>query len=150
MIVMVLLAGSVSAQVFKPVDSRRLADVNKKVIQPDQLDLKTLPRQLYQTGEAPAARKRVARKSANTRMANVSMVDLPLHPVGFVPQKNFTAKHATQSDQKAVLPDGRPAAEVLPAETAPIRKRVIHARTPAGEQKLREQLRKLQVPQEKQ
>ncbi len=145
----ILLAGSVSAQVFKPIEAGRLADVNSQIIQPDQLNLRTLPSQPYQTGEVPSSRQRVRHKSADVRMADLNVLDLPMHPVGIVPQQNFGAKRARQSDQRAVLPDGRPAAGVMPSRSAPIRKRVINARLPEGEQELREQLRKLQVPTEK-
>ncbi len=138
----VLVAGMATAQVFQPITSAQMADVNSKIIKTDDLHLKTIPYQSSDTSLSPFSDQRVECKSADAG-APVNVLDLPWRTTDTVPQQNFTAKYAVRSDQKAPLPEIRPAAGVLPSHAAPISKRVIRAFTPTGEQQLKKQLQKL-------
>ena len=75
-----LAVGSASAQVFQPVDPRRLADVNSQVIQPGDVDLPTLPSRLYPAGGADASRQRRVPPAAQTRI-----LDRQLHRTTTLP-----------------------------------------------------------------
>lgn len=148
-LVFLFVAGAATAQVFKPVSSGQMADVNSQIIQPGDLHLKTLPAQLYETGAAPGSNKRVPQKLADVRMANMNRLDLPTQSLSILPRQNFNAKRACQSDQLAALPRRLPVAEILLTDPPPISQRVIRATTPKGEEELRDQLNKLPLQLEK-
>jgi len=131
-----------AAQVLRPINPSRMADVNQQVLQPEQLSLeqRTLP--VLAPGVAPG----VTHQRAPLRVITPGLVprtirdlpnrDLPSRGLRRAPTRNFAPKRATARDRRA-------ATELVPAGPAPITNRTIVATTPAGQQELREQLRRL-------
>lgn len=138
-------AGTAGAQVFQPVTSGRMADVNSRIIQSGDLQLRTIPREIYRTGPAAVAGRRVSPRAANTWQLDQTLRRTSLLPVRTVPQTNFTAKRAESVHRTAALADGQPATERTATGPAPIRRRRIDAGTADGQRELRDQLRKIQV-----
>jgi hypothetical protein len=130
-----LLATTVSAQLFKPVDSHQRAAASDK-----NVDLPTVN---FDTLAQPTRSEIVSPVSGQMRepagfVAN-KHADLPESPsystvpMTTIPHQNFTAK-------RAPVADNLPSINTVKTTPANINKRVIRPLTPAGEEELKKQL----------
>lgn len=129
-------------QLLRPLDMSRQADVNRKIIDPAVLNMQTVPLGVVSQPTVSQPPKVHNSKSVSTTTVPLKTVSVPTVatstlPLRTVTLQNFTAKRAAVNDRPQPV-------TVLPAPKAPVRDRTIHAFTAAGEEELKQQLRKIQ------
>ena len=130
----VSVALNVMAQVFRPVDTSKQADVNGKFVALPTVSFQTLPQGsqsfsiLSLPGNQPAQASDVQNKSVDLNAVSLPTITAPTLSQTNVSLSDVASKDWTQ------------ATNALPPQVAPITNRVIRAFTPAGEEELKKQL----------
>jgi hypothetical protein len=138
LVIILATAGVVAAQMPATFPGNRRADeVNRRVLDPKNLNLKLIPSQTHETGVSPVSAGRAAAPVVATEQVDLRTLSQPTRTTAVLGQKNFGAKRAAVSDKRG--PSG-----VVATGPAPITDRTIKATVPAGEAELVEQLRKYQ------
>lgn len=140
--VMLMLTGlAARAELVRPIDPNRMADVNGQSANTRQVTLPTVSLSEYQPRPLPRELRRVPTHTCDTKTLAVPQYDrtrqlrYPTSPVAQAPTRNFTHRSAN-------LPGQRPVAQApVPTQRPPVSERVIEATTPKGEAELVEQLR---------
>jgi hypothetical protein len=136
-----LIAASVTlqavAQVFRPVDPTKQADVNNKTVTLPGVNFQTLPQgsRSFSTLTLPVNRPTQATDVQN-RSVNLNTVSLPMITAPTLTRTNITFSDVAGTGKKLGTND-------LPTSIAPITNRQIRAFTPAGEEELKKQLNEL-------
>jgi hypothetical protein len=144
-LLLTLTAAVARAELLRPINSRQKADVNGRVIETKELRPGLVPGRAYSTTRSPLSDKVVT--STTVPIVNVApaatierrTLRQEQRHYRTVPQQNFTTRRAAQADKP------RQADKTFVTGSAPVKDRVIHATTPAGEAELVEQLKKLQT-----
>ena len=132
----------VPAQVFKPIDPTKVADVNGKNLQLGTAELKTITTETREMGRATVSDKTAVLKGD---AAGLKKLDLQTLELGSVTKtnllyKNFVAKRAVIADNARSDKDSTSVRQAK----APISQRQIRPFMPGGEQELKKQLNTLQ------
>jgi hypothetical protein len=138
---MALLAGTLllgltplmAADFLKAVDPSRMADINSKDADLNEVDLQTVSKPTRSTPISPISGKAYDARDVTLNENALKTVRFNTVPVTDVPNQNFSAKRA-QADTNI-----RREKEVK-KEAAAIKDRQIRAFTPKGEQELKDQL----------
>jgi len=123
---------SAVAQVLKPIDRRKQADVNNKSVNLPNVNLNTQSEPTRGLPSLPLSNVQPHLKDVKIKHVGLNTLDLSAVTMKTLPQQNFTAKRAVVSDRmhrEAVVTTGN----------APIKDRQIRAFTPAGEEELKKQ-----------
>jgi hypothetical protein len=122
------------AQVLRPIDLNKRADeFNGKVINPSTLSLEVLPATTTEFQRSTLSDQLHGAGPVDQPRYDARTVELPITTQPIVPQVNFAAKRAAQSD--SVRPGPR-----VESRRAPLNQRDIRALTPAGEEELKKVL----------
>jgi hypothetical protein len=137
-LILSLIAASVTlnavAQVFRPVDPTKQADVNNKTATLPDVHFQTLPQGsrsfsiLSLPGNQPAQATDVQNKSVD-----LNVVSLPTITAPTLTRTNMVFPDVAATDKKLGTKD-------LPTSIAPITNRQIRAFAPGGEEELKKQL----------
>jgi hypothetical protein len=128
----------VPAQVFKPIDPTKLADVNGKNLQLGTADLKTIATDTREMGRASVSDKTAVLKgnAAGLKRLELQTLDLGNITKTNLLYQNFTAKRAVIADKAQLAKD----LDSVRKTKVPIAKREIRPFTPGGEEELKKQL----------
>ena len=124
-----------SAQVLKPIDPNKAADIDRKFIDPGVVGLKTLLQPTNTSSGRVVPQKtlgfsRVETKWMDTETLRRSTISTDTHSLT---RSNFSAK-------RAVVTDSVRDEKTLDYPNAPIKDRTIRAFTPMGQEELKRQL----------
>ncbi|MDW8344860.1 MAG: hypothetical protein RMM51_10265 [Verrucomicrobiae bacterium] len=129
------------AELLRPIDPQRAAEINGQAVNSRQLTLPTVnvpqyqPRQLSRELPLVPVRVRDVKTVQTPRREAARQLAYPIRPADTRPTQNFTHRSAS-------VPGRLPVARApVPSQRAPVSQRVIEATTPAGEAELVEQLR---------
>ncbi len=129
----ITLPGLARAERVPVIDPTRQADVNNRSVPMKDLNLGTISQPIRSTPVVSDSYKKADRRDAQFRDVNLNTVTHSTVPVTVLPQQNFGAKRATESDRVRREKE-------LDKPTAKIRDRQIRPFTTSGEQELKDQL----------
>jgi hypothetical protein len=129
----VALAASARAQLIKPIDYRKEADIDTKSANLPALNLHTQTEPSRTLSVLPFSNKQPELKQLQQNQLDLNGVDFSFINACVLPQQNFTAKRAVISDQLLDQP-------FITIPRAPITSRQIKAYTPQGTEELKKQL----------
>jgi hypothetical protein len=139
-IVAIALAGCLpplaDAQIIKPIDYKKDADVNNKSASYGDLQFDTISQPTRDVAKAPIAKGDMKLQGVDLNQMNLQMLDMSTIPTATLPKANFTAKRATvdkMNDQSAKQLDQT-------KQKAPVTEHQIRAFAPGGEDDLKKQL----------
>ncbi len=133
-----ILSGALNAtaQVLKPIDPTKQADeINNKTFHTSDVDLKTISQPTRDLSRSPLTNKQQKFNEINSKTVNLQSLEHPTIPMNTLPQKNFTAKRAAESDKTRAE-----SKNILKQPAAPITDRQLHPFAPGGEEELKKQL----------
>jgi hypothetical protein len=122
-----------NAQILKPVDPTKQADVNGKFVNPANLNLKEVEQPTRSFPRSPRSDERQMLPQVELKTIDPQQIQLSGYATRTVPLQNFTAKRAAISEKPRNEKD-------VKRTKAPIKDREIHAYTPGGEEELKKQL----------
>ena len=140
LLVAILVAASASAQVLRPIDPNKSADVSGKAVDLPTVNFGNVSQPTRSQPVSPLSNQFregdgiVETKSVETKDVEMSLLSHSTIPATIVPQQNFTAK-------RAPLASNVPPSERVKTPNAKINKREIRPFTPAGNDELVKQLR---------
>ena len=124
------------AQIIKPIDYRKQADVDNKTANFSDLQFGTVSQPTRDVSKAPITQGDLKLQGVDLNQMDLKMVDTSVVPTAVLPKANFTAKRATadkMNDQSDKQLDQT-------KQKAPISERQIRAFAPGGEEALKKQL----------
>lgn len=127
------LAADAGAQFIKPIDYRKVADIDTKSATLPTLNPNTQTEPSRTWSILPLSDKQPETKQLQQNQLDMNGVDFPFISTRVLPQQNFTAKRAVVSDQLLDQP-------FIKTDKAPITSRQIKAYTPQGTEELKKQL----------
>ena len=133
------LSPLIDAQVFKPIDRTKQADVNNQTVNFSDVQLGTVsPAARDLPRKSPLSKGDLKLQDADVKDKGLDFktLDMSTVPMAVLPKVNFTPKHAAidskNCESKKDLDQTK--------QKAPITDRQIRAFTPAGEEELKKQL----------
>ena len=128
-----MLALSATAQVLRPVDPNKQADVGNKSVTFPTVDLNTVAQPQRALGQSSVSDKQLQFEQVQRKNVKLETLEHGTVETKTLPQVNFTAKRAAVTDK-------RHATENVKLGNAPITDRQIKAFQPGGEEELKQQL----------
>jgi len=139
-ILAIALAGCLSplanAQLIKPIDYKKQADVNDKNLNYGDLHFDTVSQPTRDMPKSPITKGDMKLQGADLNQMDLKMLDMSAIPTADLHKANCTAKRAAadkMNDQSAKQLDQT-------KQKAPITERQIRAFVPGGEEQLKKQL----------
>jgi hypothetical protein len=129
----VALAANAWAQLVKPIDYSKIADIDTKSATLPTLNLNSQTEPSRTLSVLPMSDKQPELKQLQQNQLDLNNVDFSFINSRVLPQQNFTAKRAVVSDQLLDQP-------FIKTDKAPITSRQIKAYTPQGTEELKKQL----------
>jgi len=131
-------APRLNAQVLKPIDPNKKADVSDKTVTFGDAQLSTIAQPTADLPNAELPKGDLKLQNADTKdVTDMKLLEYPWFETHVVPKANFTAKRIAIKSNEA---DNKNLNYV--EKQAPITNRQIRPFTPGGEQELKQQLRK--------
>jgi hypothetical protein len=131
-----VLASRLDAQILKPVDPNKKADVGDKSVKFGDAQLGTVSQPTADLPNAELSKGVLKLQNADTKnVTGLKMLEHPMVETHVVPQANFTAKRIVTPSNEAndkSLNDAK--------KKAPVTDRQIRPFTPSGEEELKKQL----------
>ncbi len=125
-----------NAQLLKPIDPNKQADINGKSVSPGEVKFNTLSLPLRDTPNAELSKGNLKLQDADTKnVTDLKSLEFSTVETHVVPKANFTAKRIAAKSSDAnnkKLDDAK--------KKAPITGRQIRPFTPGGEEELKKQL----------
>jgi hypothetical protein len=134
-VLVIVAASRAVAQGFKPIDRTKQADVNGKIISPDNLNLKNVAQPTRSFWQSPRSDERQSLPQVDLKNVDLQQLRLAGYSTEILPQQNFTAKRAAITEKPRVEKD-------VQHTKAPIKDRQLHPFAPGGEEELEKQLNK--------
>ena len=138
-ILAISLAGWLSpladAQLIKPIDHKKEADVNNKNLNYGDLHFDTISQPTRDIPKSPITKGDVKLQGVDLNQMDLKMLDMSVVPTADLPKANFKAKRAAvdkMNDQSAKQLDQT-------KQKAPITERQIRAFVPGGEEELKKE-----------
>ena len=125
-----------TARVFEAADPTKQADISNQIINPKNLDMKTLSSPVRSSTAAPLTKGDLKMKGTDMKNLELKTLDLSSVPMSTLPQQNFEAKRAAAGDK---MRDEKQ----VKTQSAKIKDRQIRAFTPAGEAEMKDQFHHL-------
>jgi len=136
-----LIAVAAAAQVLRPVDLNRRADVNGKVIQPELAPLADQDLTTRTSVLAPGVNgQRAATKLVSPTIVRMPTKELPTKELSTRPVDLAETPQVTEP--QATVQEERVETSLVPRTAAPVTNRTIDTASPRGQQELRDQLRR--------
>jgi hypothetical protein len=129
----VALAANAGAQLIKPIDYHKIADIDTESATLPTLNLGTQAEPSRTLSVLPLSQKQPELKQLNQNQLDLNNADFSFINSRVLPQQNFTAKRAVVTDQLLDQP-------FIKTDKAPIASRQIKAYTPQGAEELKKQL----------
>jgi len=130
------LAPLAGAQILKPIDLQKQADVNNKTVNYGNLQFDSISQSTRDVPNSPVTKGDLKLQRVDLNEVDFKTLDMSVVPTKILPQANFKAKRAAVdklNDQSGKQLDQS-------KQKAPITKRQIHPFEPGGEQELEKQL----------
>ena len=127
------LTASARAQLARPIDPNRQADVNGKIISPGNLNLRNIAQPTVNFSRSPRSDERQSFSQIELKNVDLQQLQLSGYSTQIVPQQNFAAKRAAIAEKTRDE-------KQFPVTKAPIKDRQIAPLTPTGEEELKKQL----------
>ena len=130
---------AIDAQVFKPIDRTKQADVSDKTVNFADVPVDTVSppaRDLPRKSPLSKGDLKLQDADVTTKGVDLKSLEMPAVPTEVVPKANVTTKRATVDGKKYEIKKDLDQT----SQKAPITDRQIRAFTPAGEEELKKQL----------
>ena len=136
-ILAVLLSMPVHAQILKPIDTTKLADVNNKAVNFDNVPFDTLSQPMkILPSRSPVSKGNLKFQDTDQKKAEFNTLGMPSISRPTLPQANFTTRRAeVEMTNEATKKQAEQT-----KKKAQINGRQIHPFTPGGEDELKHQL----------
>ena len=124
------------AQIIKPIDYKKQADVNNKSVNYGDLQFDTISQPTRDIPKSPITKGDVKLQGVDLNQMDLKMLDMSTVPTADLPKENFKAKRAVadkMNDQSGKQLDQT-------KQKAPITERQIRAFAPGGDEQLKKQL----------
>jgi len=133
--VVVLSVPFAGAQLLKPIDQTKRADVNDKSVNPGEVPFNTLSQPTHGLTNSALSTGGLKFQDVDTKSVDLKSVEYSTVSTPVLPQANFTAKRIADKPS-----DASDKQLDYAKRKAPINDRQIRAFTPAGEEELKKQL----------
>jgi hypothetical protein len=130
-----LLFAGVDAQIFKPIDPNKKADIGDKSVDFGETQFKVLPQPIRDQSNSPVSKDDLKLQGFETKQVDFPNLEKSTVVKPTLPQANFTAKNIAvkaRDESNKNLNQSK--------EKAPITNRQILPFAPGGEQELKKQL----------
>jgi len=122
-----------SAEVVRPIDTKKMADVNGKMFSGGNLQLNVINPATVDFSQSPLTGKGTSFGRVEMPAAETHNVETPAIAQPTVPRVNFDAKRAAESGNIR-------AEKALPGQNAPVKDNTLQPGTPAGQEELKKLL----------